>query len=149
MSDLYYYELPRTWTDDARERAAALAIRCMRFTDFLARWEWLDDLRWWMEGILESLFDAWFAQSPEALEMVINGQIPMHGVDDWARSQIVDFDDTEWQCTDCRGVCCAWEAVNDRCPDCDGSLYLGRVYSEPEPVSFQSSPMLLTERRAA
>lgn len=50
-ADLYYYEVPRTWADAVRERAASLAIRCMRFTDFLATWEWLDDLRWWIEGI--------------------------------------------------------------------------------------------------
>lgn len=150
-ADVYYYEVPRTWADDVREHAATLAIRCMRFTDWLAKWEWLDALRWWIEGVLESLFSAWFEGSPEELEMVINGEIPLHGVCDRLRSRIVGFDDTEWQCLHCCGVCCAWEAVNDHCPDCgeNGSLYLGRSFPDPEPESEQQERLLLTERRAA
>jgi len=153
MRDIYYIEQPVTVYDRIRSMAADLMLQCMRGLELFSRWEAFDTLRWWAEGHLHSLFAIWWQDTPDSLQMAANGEIPLHAISPWERSQILGFDDIQCCCIDCHTLSMVWEAENDFCPYCEGSLFLGedwshipvRRYWTPEP----SKPLLLTERRAA
>lgn len=158
MSDVYYIETPETWQDHLRSYAANLMCRWMSRLDFFGRWEALDELRWWMEGELSTLFGFWHEGSQDALLMAVNGEIPLCGIGAWERSQIIDFDDVECSCIECHCTYCTWQAKDDCCPDCGGNLYLGEDWSDvpvyhewnlPERMPLPQPVLLLTERRAA
>ncbi len=147
-ADVYYFDPPKTVQDHARRLAAHLTIIGMSRLDFFGRWDCFDELRWTAEGFLEELFSIWHSNTPESLQMVINGEMPLEHVSDWEKSQIIDFDDTEWGCMKCGNEWCAWQRPNGLC-ECGGSLYLGWSDPCPEPPPTLQSPLFLTERRVA
>lgn len=125
--EIYYYEPERDITDTIRELACDACIRVLGYIDKLARWEALDDLRWWLEDIPFALFSIWYENTPASLRSVVYGELPLHAIGEWEKARIVAFDDLVWNCVepDCREECCTWESDDGRCPSCgDGSLFL-------------------------
>lgn len=158
MSDIYFIDTPPTVHDRIRSAACSFACRMMNRLDHLARWPLLDELRWWIEGQLHELFGIWWEATPDSLAMAVRGEIPLCGIGQWERAQIIDFDDVECCCIECHTVWCTWQAKDDCCADCGGNLYLGEDWSDIPTAhdeeedqgcwSFQPT-LLLTERRAA
>lgn len=158
MSDIYYIDTPATVQDRIRSFASDLAITCINKLDVLARWEFLDELRWWMEDILGDLFSVWFSESREQLFQFVNGEMPLEHIDEWVKSQIIGYDETDCSCIGCGGL--FWTCDADEtgcCPDCGEDLYLGDQWKdwkqnrelEGLPSLAPQPLLLLTERRAA
>lgn len=160
VQEIQYYEPETHWTDRVRSVAQDLALSAMRRLDHLARWDCLDNLRWWLEGHLHELFGIWWEKSPEQVMSAVHGELPLDCINDWQKSHILDFELLSWYCMDCHEVCQTWEADEDLCPHCFGSLHHAdqgmadytailrgrRALAETAP---KPALLMLTERRAA
>ncbi|MGV3663868.1 MAG: hypothetical protein ACO1TE_27095 [Prosthecobacter sp.] len=171
---VYYYEPETDWTDRVRSVAQDLVLTAMNWLAELSPWDCLDGLRWWLEGELTGLFQAWWERSPEQLMMAVNGEMPLHCIGEWERSHIIDFDELTWYCHDCYEICQTWGAEDDLCPCCAGTLsqadqgmvdYCAQKRAEldalearqdeekenanPWEEHWACNQLLLTERRAA
>lgn len=89
-AEIWYIDTPPTLQDRIRSFAAHITIVLMNKLHILARWERLDELRWWMEGWLGELFSIWFSESMEELLQFVNGDVPLEHISEWVKSQIID-----------------------------------------------------------
>ncbi len=158
MSATLYYEPVKSFQDYVRSFAARQTITWTSWLHLLARFDALDELRWWIEDQFGALFNFWHSDTPDSLEMVLGGEMFLEYVSDWEKAHFVDFDHTLWRCFNCGDEICAWQAYNGRCPCCGkngGLSYTGETFdgeeeeteSKPQKWRF-NSPILLTERRA-
>lgn len=159
---IWYYEPETTWHDTVRKHAAALCITALCSLEKLYPYRYLDRIRWAVEEVFEELFGAWHEQSPEALDLALQGGIPLQGIDQWTRDHIVDFDDVECACHKCDYVFPAGDSISDLCPLCysdavypltskaDWEFHINRARDRRMAGGLAPRPMLLlTERRAA
>ena len=94
---------------------------------------WKDRMRWFLDGIGNTIFFAAYAGSDEELAAVEAGEIPLDCMNDRQRAELARYDPTSWPFS-CYAPGCNWEGNltetrADHCPRCGGSV---SVYFRPD-----------------
>jgi hypothetical protein len=124
LREVFYYPVEETWQDRVREWARELVVRLDGPIEWLAKWDWCDELRWDLQAWVWGLWSEWREGSNEQILSVVYGEMPLHCVSDWERSRIVNFGETLWSCYDCRASWPAAQCERGKCPCCGDTLFL-------------------------
>lgn len=94
---------------------------------------WKDRMRWWLEGIGDTIFFAGYSGSDEELLAVENGEIPLDCMNERQRAELDRYDPKSWPFS-CHQPGCGWhgnltDTRDEHCPLCGGSVC---VYFRPD-----------------
>ena len=86
---------------------------------------WRDHLRWFLERRIDPVFSWAYAGSDEEIQAVYDREVPLDAMSARQRALL------DWPVSELPGLCvqCQWtgrldECVGDRCPVCQGSVYV-------------------------
>ncbi len=109
------------------DRTAGLynLVSKISYADFNHPIGWKDRLRWSPERLIDPVFNWAFNGSDEEIQAVYNREVPLNAMSSRQRA-LLDSPIFEYpvRCVQCQWTGCIDECVEDKCPVCQGSVYV-------------------------